>query len=580
MDNRNINELLEDIRERYRDILNDDSLSTVIESVFEEVKSYSRSQENLTKKLAEIGIALSAEKNLNVLLEKIVIEAMDYTNADGGTLYIMEPDEASIAFKIMRTKSLNFEMGGTGGKEIPFPPLKLYMEDGSINEQNVSAYVAITGKTVNIPDVYEAEGFDFKGARAFDKNTGYRSQSMLVTALRNHENEIIGVLQLLNAKNKEDVTIPFSRDYQELIESLASQAAIAIVNSSLIENLENLLDSFIQVIAGAIDDKSPYTAGHVRRVAELTIDLGQAVNESQNEAWRETEFSFDEKNELRIAALMHDIGKITTPEYVVDKATKLETVHDRINTVLLRFELLKKEVEIEYLTKKAYPAKKDEDLEAMENSYKEKLDRIEKDIEFIKNVNAGGEFLKDEKIERIKEIGSHMLTINDAKQPLLSEEEIMNLSIRKGTLNSEERKIIENHVVLTKKMLGGLPWPKKLRHVPQYAGGHHEKLDGTGYPEGLTKEELPLQARIIAVADIFEALSASDRPYKEGKTLSECIKILGFMIKDNHIDSDLVDLLITSGLVCKYAGKELKDYQKDSFTYKGVEYNCPDFKKI
>ncbi len=550
-----------------------------LETVVSAVKTFTEQQVNLKKKLTRIGSALSAERNLDALLEMIVVEAMNFTNADGGTLYIKTPDDRGIAFKIMRTKSLNFAMGGTSGKAIPFPPVKLFKDDGSRNEQQVSAYVALTGKTVNIPDVYEVEGFDFQGTKGFDKNTGYRSKSMMVIAMRNHEDEIIGVLQLLNAVDKDGQVIAFSSDYQELIESLASQAAVAITNTALIHDLKALLDSFIQVIASAIDEKSPYTGGHIRRVAELTSDIARGLANSTDEKWKDFRMNEDEHNELRIAGWMHDIGKITTPEYVVDKATKLETIYDRVNTVIAKFEIIKREIELDYLRQKEKLSKskskdKNKKIKILQKEFEERIKQVDDDLAFIKVSNIGGEFMEQAKIDRLLKIAAQKIKIEGNELPLLTDNEIQNLSIKRGTLTDEERIVIQNHVVLTIKMLQKLPWPKKLSRVTEWAGGHHEKLDGTGYPNGLKAEQLSTPARIMAVADIFEALTAADRPYKPGKKISECIKILTFMVKDNHIDKDIVDFFIKSGMAQEYAKKELKDYQLDTFVYDGKEYDC------
>lgn len=569
-----INNLLADMVDKLQS-----APSGPIDSVVEIVRGFTENQLHQKKKLTQIGSALSAERNLDALLEMIVEEAMNFTNADGGTIYIMTHDEKAIAFKILRTRSLNFKMGGPSGKPIPFPPVKLYKDDGSRNEQQVSAYVALTGKTVNIADVYEVEGFDFQGTKGFDKNTGYRSKSMMVVAMRNHEDEIIGVLQLLNATDHKGEVIPFSGEYQELIESLASQAAVAITNTQLIHDLRQLLDSFIQVIASAIDEKSPYTGGHIRRVAELTQDIARAMSDQKEGPWTDFHMNEDEHNELRIAGWMHDIGKITTPEYVVDKATKLETIYDRVNTVISKFEVIKRDLQVQYLEEKVKIASsraKNKRAKLMEAdaAHQARMKKIEEDIAFIKTCNIGGEFMEDAKIERLKQIGQQKIRMEGAELPLLTDNEIYNLSIRRGTLTDEERIVIQNHVVLTIKMLEKLPWPKKLSRVTEWAGGHHEKLDGSGYPKGLKAADLTTQARIMAVADIFEALTAADRPYKPGKKISECIKILLFMVKDNHIDKDIVDFFITSGLVQEYARKELKDYQLDTFVYNGKEYDC------
>ncbi|MCG6552324.1 MAG: GAF domain-containing protein [Candidatus Magnetominusculus sp. LBB02] len=547
------------------------------QAIIADMMGYVDMQAKLKRKLLQIGVALSAERNINALLDMIVSEAMTFTNADGGTLYIMSPDERSLIFKIIRNNSLTVNMGGRNTTNIPFPPVPLYRTDGTRNTRNVSTYVALTGETINFPDVYEVEGFDFQGTKIYDKNNGYRSRSMMVTPLKNHENEIIGVLQLINAGDGRGNVVPFSPDYQYLIESLASQAAVAITNTTLIKDLGELLDSFIKVIASAIDEKSPYTGGHIRRVAELTLDIAMEIYKSDNDRWKDFTLTSDEQEELRIAAWMHDIGKITTPEHVVDKSAKLETIYDRINTVTLRLEVLKRDIEIKYLTKKAeleaeHGGNGRAAIEKLDEDFTARVREIDDDIEFLKQTNVGGEFTSDEKIERIHKIASYKIAIGGNTQPLLNEEEVLNLSIQRGTLTVEERKKIENHAAMTYKMLSQLPWPKKMKNVPTYAAQHHEKLDGTGYPKGVPADQLSTKSRIMAIADIFEALTAADRPYRPGKKLSECVKILGFMAKDKHVDPELVDFFVTSGLLVSYAKKEMKQYQLDNFVYNGKEY--------
>jgi HD-GYP domain-containing protein (c-di-GMP phosphodiesterase class II) len=513
------------------------------------------------KRLIEIGTALSSEKNLDRLLEMIVDEACKFTNADGGTLYIMSDDEAELHFAIVQNNSLNIRMGGTGGK-ITWPSVQLKNSDGSPNHANVSAYVAISGEAVNIADVYDAQGFNFEGTKKFDQGTGYRSQSMLVMPLRNHENDIIGVLQLLNAHDPVtgDV-VKFSYECQEMTLSLASQAAVALSNNRLIHDLESLLDSFIKTIAAAIDEKSPYTGGHVRRVAELTMTIAERINQISEGPLADINFSADELRELRFAAWLHDVGKITTPEYVVDKATKLETIYDRINEIRARFELIKKDYlrEIQKSVNNhddGGNVQSSEDLAAI-------VDQLDEECAFITELNNGSEFVKDEMIERIKVIAKRQWSINGQTMPLLSEDEIYNLSIRRGTLNNEERNIINNHALVTYKLLSQLPFPKKMRQVANFAAAHHEKLDGTGYSMGLKGDELSLQSRIITLADIFEALTAKDRPYRKGKSLSESLKIMGFMVKEKHIDPDLFDLFIKEKIYEDYALRELTPQQID-----------------
>ena len=550
----------------------DKRLDKLLQSVLREVKLYAEDQIKHITQLTQIGLALSAERNISKLLEIIVDEARDLSNADAGTLYIIDNDQQQLRFEILQNESMNTRMGGTSGVEITLPPVRLYI-DGNPNHSNVSSYTALTGETVNIPDVYEAEGFDFTGPRKYDAATGYRSKSMLVIALRNHENEIIGVLQLLNAQLPEtDEVVAFSTEYVDLIASLASQAAVALTNTQLIQDLKNLLYSFIKSIAAAIDEKSPYTGGHINRVVDLTLMIANKISDIEDGKFKEVHFNEDEIEELRLAAWMHDVGKITTPENVVDKATKLEAIVDRIEHVETRYHLIMRTTENEYLQKK---------LSILENGkpgegepVKLKMDRLDQELaatvqtlrdelEFIKICNSPGEFMGDEKIERVREIAQKTYTLDGETHNHLSDDEVENLCIRKGTLTDDERKIIENHAEMTFKILSELPFPRKLANVPEYAGGHHEKLDGTGYPRRLDENELPLQSRIMAIADIFEALTARDRPYKEPMKLSQAIKILGFMKKDRHIDPDILDLFIESELYKEYAEKEMRPEQVD-----------------
>ena len=516
------------------------SIKTFIDSLLAEVQQFAENQRILLKKLIEIGTALSAEKNLDRLLEMIVDEACKFTSADAGTLYIMSDDESELNFAIVQNNSLSLRLGGSSGK-ITWPAIKLMDAGGSANIANVSAYVAITGEPVNIVDVYDVQGFNFERTKEFDSNTGYRSRSMLVVPLRNRENDIIGVLQLINAlKPATGEVISFSPEYQEMVLSLASQAAVALSNNRLIFDLENLLESFVRTIATAIDEKSPYTGGHVRRVAELTMTMARKINNIKYGRFAGTELSDDQLRELRIAAWLHDVGKITTPEYVIDKATKLEAVHDRIHDVKTRVELIKKDY-LSQIIKNVHDVK-----------IASKIEELDEDYQFLVEANSGSEFLDDDKIARIKEIAKHRWSNNGKSNPLLSDEEVYHLCIRSGTLTQEERSIVNNHVLVTQKILSHLPFPKKMRHVVDYAAAHHEKLDGSGYPRGLKGDQLSLQSRIIAIADIFEALTAKDRPYKRGKSVAQALKIMDRMAKNKHIDAELYDLFVKEKVYEEY----------------------------
>jgi len=519
------------------------------------------------EQLNAIGASLSAERDINRLLESILAAAKTITRADGGTLYRVT-DDKTLRFEIVRTTSLQYYLGGTTGTPVPFYPIHLMGKDGKPNHAMVAAHAALTGKTVNIPDAYTAEGFDFSGTRNFDKKTGYRSKSFLTVPMKNHENEIIGVLQLINAQNpKTGDIVAFSASDQRLAESLASQAAIALTNRMLIIQLEELFESFINLMNTAIDEKSPYTGGHCQRVPQLTMMLAEAVNETQDGPLSDFGMSDKDRYELKIAGLLHDCGKVTTPVHVVDKATKLEAIYDRIHLIDTRFEVLKRDAEIELLKQKALLVAHDAkpaEHDAADARHRERLRRLDDDRAFLRVCNIGGEAMREADIERVKAIARYTwVDISGHEAHFLSEDELKNLTIRAGTLTAEERQVINHHIVATIKMLEALPWPRHLKNVPEYAGGHHERMDGKGYPKGLQREQMSVQARVMGIADIFEALTAKDRPYKKGKTLSESLEILGKFRLNGHIDPDLFDVFVRRKVYRRYADLFLDKEQID-----------------
>ncbi|MGC2854938.1 GAF and HD-GYP domain-containing protein [Novispirillum sp. DQ9] len=545
-------------------------------------------------KLIELGIALSAERNHDRLTERILLEAKSLTNADGGTLYLVGEDRRTLHFKILRNDTLNTAMGGTTGVVIPFPPLALYnAETGAPNHNNVATHVALSGESINIADAYEAAGFDFSGTKKFDAGTGYRSKSFLTIPLKNYTGEVIGVLQLINAQDDDGTVIAFSAAMQPLVEALASQAAVAIDNQQLIHAQRVLMEAIVEVLAGAIDAKSPYTGGHCQRVPELAMMLARAASNSNEGPFADYTLSEEDAYELRLGALLHDCGKVTTPEYVVDKATKLETIYDRIHEVRTRFEVLRRDAEIAMLKAKLDGA----DPAEAEAAFNARCAELEADFAFVAECNIGGEFMAPDKIARIKAIAEqtwtrhfdrtlglsweeanrlkddppppapateHLLADRlDHKVGVYERGEILNLCIQRGTLTDAERKVINDHIVLTQQMLERLPFPKQLKRIPAIAGNHHEKINGTGYPRGLTGEQMGISEKIMAIADVFEALSAADRPYKTPKKVSECVKILSFMKKDAHVDPDLFELFLTSGVYRDYAQACLRPDQID-----------------
>ncbi len=604
-----------------------------IVSIFTDITETKRRERQLRegerrfRKLTEIGIALSAEKNVSRLLELILIEAKAITNADAGTIYLRaagaaaadppvgvrvdpraggdrrivrerrnvdldpaEPadvdhrrerddrregedrrlDTGRLAFAIVRNDTLGMAMGGTTGEAIPYPPLPLYDADsGKPNERNVATLVALGGATVNIADAYAAEGFDFADTKAFDARFGYRSTSFLTVPMKNKADEVTGVLQLINAcEEKTGAVIPFDREHERVVEALASQAAVAIENQLLLDGQKKLLGSFIQLIAGAIDEKSPYTGGHCERVPVLTEMLAQAACDSESGPFKDFNLDDDERYELHIAAWLHDCGKVTTPEHIVDKATKLETIYDRIGAVTTRFEVLKRDAEIDYLRRLGRDGA---DGAALEAEFRARIERLDADRAFLHEVNIGGEYMDRAKQERVRHIARLRWRGPDGKErALLSDEEVYNLCVERGTLTREERQVVNDHIVVTIDMLNKLPFPKGLTRVPEYAGGHHENMDGSGYPRGLRREQMSVPARMMAIADIFEALTADDRPYKNAKTLSDSMAIMARMRDDNHIDPDLFELFVESGVYRRYAERFLDAEQIDAVDHDAV----------
>jgi len=537
-----------------RKFSSDENLNTLLNSVIDEVSNYAERLGGQIKKMSDIGRALSGVHDLNTLLEMIVDQARNFTNADAGTLYIVEDN--TLRFQIVQNDSLKIRMGGKSGESIPFPPVEL-------KESNVSAFVALKGVSVNIPDVYDTELFDFTGPKKFDQSTGYRSKSMLVVPMRNHENDVIGVLQLLNATNPiTNEVIAFSQDYENLSESLASQAAVSITNAKLIANMTELFEAFVKVMATAIDEKSPVTGGHIRRVADLTLTMAEVIHDIDEGHFKDKTFSPDQMYELRIAAYMHDIGKVTSPVEIVEKAKKLQTIFDRIQYVRLRMayiiqkiKLEGQEAKIKILQNGSSPEK----LNSIEKETLEKLMEIEEIQRFINKCNEPGEFLDDEILVRLKEV-SEKTYIDDAgeQQPFLTADELVNLSIRRGSITEKERQKMQGHAAVTLKMLKQIPFTKKLKNIPDFAGAHHEFLNGKGYPLGLKGDEISFEGRLMAVTDIAEALTASDRPYKKAMPLETVYRILRSMVEGGELDPNLVELFIEKEVYKIYLKKHEK----------------------
>lgn len=553
-------------------------------------------REDQLRRLINIGLALSAERDHDDLVERILLEAKSLSRADGGTLYLRRPGEDSLRFAIIRNDSLNVAMGGSSGRPIPFPPLHLTDPDtGAPNHGNVSTAAALTGRTINIANAYDDGSYDFSGPRRFDEATGYHSRSFLTIPLKNRSGEVMGVLQLINAQTPDGEITTFSPDIQSLVEALAAQAAVAIDNQTLIGAQRDLLDALIKVLAGAIDAKSPYTSGHCERVPAIAKMMAEAACQATDGPYRDFDLSEAEWYELHVAAYLHDCGKVTTPEYVMDKATKLEIINNRIHEIRTRFEVLRRDAEVAYWRSRAEGTPEDQ----AKATFDDAVSTLEDDFSFIAECNIGGEFMSAKDMARVRRIADRRwvryfdrlagLSWQEreranaagspapvpALEPLLSDRpdhsvdgynfgEIYNLCISRGTISREERDKINDHIVVTQRMLDQMPFPPALARVPEIAGNHHEKMDGTGYPNGLTGAQMSPLARMMAIADVFEALTASDRPYKKPKTLNESVRILAMMVREHHFDPDLFELFLTSGVAYDYAETFLRPDQVDS----------------
>lgn len=520
-------------------------------------------EHSVLRHLIDIGISLSVERDTTRLLERILTSAQTLTQADGGTIYSVTTDK-SLKFETLINNSLNMYMGGSSGVPIPFPSIPIYKE-GQVNQHAIVAIAAAEGEMIHIPDAYACQQYDLSAARSMDQRTGYHTQSVLTIPMKNHEGELNGVLQLINATVDGKVSA-FSHQQMELVRSLASLAAVALTNKQLIENMEELFQGIARLIAKAIDEKSPYTGGHCKRVPELTMMLANAVHQHNSGPLADFVLTDADRHELSVAGWLHDCGKIATPEHVMDKATKLQTIFDRIELVDAKIEIAKRDFELS-LTGPLYLASHLRDqaqVASLQQQLAQGLAVLDAQREFLRKANIGGEFMDKDDQQQVVDLGrQQQICIAGQLQNLLSDNEIDNLSIARGTLTPEERQIINRHMNITVDMLESLPFPKHLQRVPEFACGHHEKMDGTGYPKGLKKEQMSIPARMMAIADIFEALSASDRPYKDGKPLSECLNIMGRMKQNQHIDPDLFDVFIDQKVYLQYAEQFLKPGQLD-----------------
>ena len=506
-------------------------------------------REHENSELLQVGIALSAERDNDKLLDYILRQVRLISGADAGTLYLLEKDKAS-GQQNLRIKLTQNESNPRDYTEFVFP----------VSKKRISGYVASTGTPLNIPDAYEIPadreyGFDTD----VDKSTGYRSKSMLTVPMQDHKGEILGVIQLINRKKErgcrlmspEDVeknVIPFSKEQEPLLLSLASQAAVALENNLLYQEIETLFEGFVKASVQAIESRDPTTSGHSNRVAVYTVGLAKAVDRVDGGAYAGTRFSAENLKEIRYASLLHDFGKVGVREHVLVKAKKLYPA--QMDLVRLRFAYIQKAMlyglmkerfsrlleggREEYLRLK-------EDLDRKESEYLGEIDR------FLANIISADEpaVLAEEPARVLDEIHGKLFQEEGRPDvPFLTDDEYVKLSIKKGSLDESERKEIESHVTHTFRFLSTIPWTSEMKNIPTIAYGHHEKLTGHGYPRGIHSPEIPIQTRMMTVSDIYDALTASDRPYKRAVPPQKALDILGSEVKGGELDPELVKIFI------------------------------------
>lgn len=474
--------------------------------------------------LLNVGIALSAEKEHNKVLEMILTEARRITRADAGTLYLYENNH--LAFSFIQNETMDIYQGGDGDK-LDLPPL-------TVSKDNVAGYTALTKSVVNIADVYHTDDFNFSGPKKYDSITGYKTTSMLVAPMVDHEEKVVGVLQLINARSEKGEVIPFASYYEKVIASLASQAAISVTNIRILQEVKNLLRGLVESMATAVDSRTPYNASHTLRITRLARKMIDVINSINKGVLAEEYFDKKREEQLVMSAWLHDIGKISVPLAVMDKSCRLE---GRLELVLQRFDYIDVLLQKDLLQYKIEQQDKKNKIVELQK----KLQLLEEARKLVICANRGDTFIDEDLTEQLKHIGSQ--TYVDSKGhscKWLTDDELEALLVKRGTLTSAERKTIEDHVNIAVRILQAIPFPEKLNDVSKYVSMHHEYLDGSGYPQGLKGEEIPLEARILAIADIFDALVASDRPYKKAKPVEIALKILDSMVEEGKLDRELM----------------------------------------
>lgn len=536
-------------------------VNKTLNMVVDTVSSLAEEQLKHIQQLTKIGESLSSETDLDKIFDMILDEGVAFTKADGATIYKVNDDATALEFEIIYNGTMQMRQGGSHGP-VNWKPVPLYDKHGNPELSHIVTAVYHKKKGLCFDDVYQTKEYDISGTISFDKSSNYRCESMLTLPLKDHEDTVLGVIQFINPLDENGKVSSFTDEHRAMLSSLASQAAIALSNRKLIESLENLLMEFMRSIASAIERKSKYSSDHITKVALLTDMIAKKINETDRGHFADVHFSANELKEISMAGWMHDVGKIITPEFVMDKSTKLERIMDGVELVIARINNIKtllkylrlklSETEYQSFVKEHFPIQVQDPESYMEEA-----------SHFIQKLNVGGEFVLDEDIARMREVASIDFEYDSQHYYILDETDQKNLSILRGTLNDEELKIMRSHVSVSWEMLSQLSFPKKYQNVALYASQHHEALNGKGYPRGLKNGQLPLQSRMIAVADIFEALTAADRPYKTPKTLAESLNIMANMVKYGHLDADLVDFFLDSGLYLEFAKAKMKPDQID-----------------
>ena len=480
------------------------------------------------EKILNIGIAFSKEKNRERLLDQILTAAMDITNCDGGTLYMNNGD--ALEFRIMITRSQGVHRGGENG-EITLPPVPL-------TEQNVCACGVIYRRLINIPDVYESSLYDFSGPKRYDAMTGYHTQSMMVVPMEDDKENVIGVLQLINALDDDGNVRPFPAEDEQILRAMGSQAAICLVNMKYAHQIREMLDSYVKVMSTAIDARTPYNANHTKNMVMYATRFIDWLQEN-HAIW-----GFDETKiqEFLMSVWLHDIGKLITPIEIMDKQDRLAGNYERIMERLEKIRLLAR---VEYLEGRMSPEE--------ENT---RMQEIGQAVELVKTVNSAG-YLSDEQIDRVERLSERTYEEADGTvHAWITQAEREQLLIRKGTLTQNERSIMQDHVEKTRMMLEQMALGDDYKDVLTWASQHHELLNGTGYPKGLKGDEVCREVRLLTILDVFEALTANDRPYKRPMPAEHALAILHEMADQGQIDVDLLNLFEQSKAWLPENGRE------------------------